>query len=313
MDRLDAMSVLLAIVEGGSLSAASRRLRMPLATVSRKVSELEAHLGTRLLVRSSRAVTLTDAGRSYAAAASQILEQVQEAERAAAGEYIAPRGDLIVTAPVVFGRLHVLPIAVAFLEAYPEIALRLTLSDGVADLAEDHIDVAIRIGPLPDSGLIAARVGLIRRVVAASPAYLAARGAPTRPQDLARHDCITFEGLGSPRAWRFTEGKSDVAVPIRSRLAVNTAEAAIDAAIAGLGLTRVLSYQVAAARRAGLIALVLEPFELAPWPVHLVHVGQGLLPVKLRAFLDFAAPRLRARLAQIDGPGEALPPTASRP
>ncbi|GGC53725.1 LysR family transcriptional regulator [Chelatococcus reniformis] len=315
MDRLDAMAVLLAVVEAGSLSAASRRMRMPLATVSRKVSELEAHLGTRLLARSSRSLALTDAGRSYAAAAKQILEQVQEAERAAAGEYSAPRGDLTVTAPVVFGRLHVLPVAIAFLKAYPEIALQLMLSDGLVDLTEDRIDVAVRIGALPDSGLIAARVGLIRRVVAASPAYLAERGTPERPEDLAAHDCITYEGLASPRTWRFAGDRGDITVAVRSRLTVNAAEAAIDAAIAGIGLTRVLSYQVATTRRAGLVTLVLEPFELAPWPVHLIHVGQGLLPVKLRAFLDFAAPRLKARLAlgDSDGDGATLSPATSGP
>ena len=171
MDRLESMTTLLAAVEAGSLSAASRKLGMPLATVSRKVSELEAHLRTRLVNRTSRRLTLTDAGRSYVAACKRILEDIGEAERAAAGEYIAPRGDLIITAPIVFGRLHVLPVAIEFLKAYPDIDIRIALADRVVNLQEDDIDLAIRIGELPDSSLVATRVGSIRHVVCASPAY----------------------------------------------------------------------------------------------------------------------------------------------
>jgi DNA-binding transcriptional LysR family regulator len=298
MDRLESMSTLLAAVEGGSLSAASRKLGMPLATVSRKVSELEAHLRTRLINRTSRRLTLTDAGRSYVAACKRILEDIGEAERAAAGEYVVPRGDLIITAPIVFGRLHVLPVAIEFLKAYSDIDIRVALADRVVNLQEDDVDLAIRIGDLPDSSLVATRVGSIRRVVCGSPAYFAERGTPKSPDELSTHDCITFEGLMSPNAWKFAVGKSTVSVAIHSRLIVNTAEAAIDAAIAGVGITRVLSYQVASALRAGTLALVLRKFEPMPWPVSLVYAGQGLLPLKLRAFLDFAAPRLKARLAQ---------------
>jgi DNA-binding transcriptional LysR family regulator len=313
MDRLESMSVLVAAVEAGSLSAAARRLGAPLATVSRKVSELAAHLKTRLLNRSSRKLTLTDAGRSYIAACKRILEDVGEAERAAAGEYSAPKGDLTVTAPIVFGRLHVLPVAMAFLAAYPDIDIRIVLADRLVDLLEDHVDLAVRIGALPDSSLVATRIGAIRRVVCGSPAYLAARGTPRNPSDLGQHDCVTFEGLSSPHAWDFTTARSkasrskaskskaprfETSVPIHSRLVVNTAEAAIDAAIAGVGITRVLSYQIASALQAGALAVVLEEFEPEPSPVSLVHAGQGLLPLKLRAFLDFAAPRLKARLLQ---------------
>jgi DNA-binding transcriptional LysR family regulator len=169
MDRLESMATLLAAVEAGSLSGASRKLGMPLATVSRKVSELETHLRVRLLNRSSRRLTLTDAGRSYVAACKRILEDIGAAERAAAGEYSAPRGELIMTAPIVFGRLHVLPVVIAFLEAYPEIDVRLALADRVINLLEDHVDLALRIGELPDSSLVATRLGAIRRVVCASP------------------------------------------------------------------------------------------------------------------------------------------------
>lgn len=294
MDRFESMQVVVAAVDAGSLSAAGRRLGMPLATVSRKVSELEAQLKTRLLNRTSRKVTLTEAGELYVAASRRILDEVHEAERAASGEYSAPKGDLVITAPVVFGRLHVLPVVTDFLKAHPEIDIRLLLSDRLAALLEERIDVAVRIGELPDSSLIAARVGSIRHVVCASPAYFAARGRPARPADLATHDCITFEGLASPGSWNI--GKKDKSVVVHSRLVVNTAEAAIDAAIAGLGITRVLSYQVANAVAAGTLATVLQEFEPSPWPVSLVFGGQRPLPQKLRAFLSFATPRLKEAL-----------------
>ena len=299
MDRLEAMVTLVAAVEAGSLSAASRKLGMPLATVSRKVSDLEAHLRTRLVNRTSRRLTLTDAGRSYVAACRRILEDVGEAERAASGEYSAPRGELIITAPIVFGRLHVLPVALEFLAAYPDIDIRLVLADHVVNLQEDHVDLAVRIGALPDSSLMATRVGAIGRVVCASPAYFAERGLPKTPGDLSQHDCVTFGGLTSSDTWIFASGKSAVSVPVHSRLVVNTAEAAIDAAVAGIGITRVLSYQAANAIRAGTLALALREFEPTPTPVSLVYAGEGLLPVKLRAFVDFTAPRLKARLAQL--------------
>ena len=296
MDRFESMSVLLAVVEAGSLSAAARRLGTPLATVSRKVSELETHLKTRLFNRSSRHITLTDAGRSYVAACKRILEDLGEAERAVSGEYSAPQGDLIITAPIVFGRLHVLPIAIEFLKAFPNIDIRIALADRVVNILEEHVDLAVRIGELPDSSLVARRVGSIRRVVCASPAYLVERGTPKSPSDLGTHDCITFEGMTSPDAWTFTIGKQEASVAIHSRLIVNTAEAAIDAAIAGVGITRVLSYQIADAVRAGTLAIALKEFEPAPWPVSLVYTGHRLLPLKLRAFLDFATPRLKARV-----------------
>lgn len=296
MDRLESMNILLTAVDAGSLSAAGRRLGMPLPTVSRRISELEAHLKARLLVRTTRQLSLTDAGRAYVEACKRILEEVQEAERAAAGEYSAPRGDLIVTAPVVFGRLHVLPVLTAFLEAHPEVGVRLVLGDRVVNLMEDHIDVAVRIGKLPDSSLVATRVGFTRRVVCGSPDYFAARGHPVLPAELGRHECIVFENLAHAGAWEFTiDGRAQL-VPIRSRLIINTAEAAIDAAMAGFGITRVLSYQIETARRSGLLMETLSAFAAEPDPVSLVYTGQARLPQKLRAFLDFAAPRLRERL-----------------
>lgn len=300
MDRLESMTTLIAAVEGGSLSAASRTLKMPLATVSRKVSELEAHLKTRLVNRTNRRLTLTDAGRSYIAASKRILESIDEAERAASGEYSAPRGDLVITAPVVFGRLHVLPLVSGFLKAYPDINARLTLADRVVNLQDEGVDLALRIGELPDSNLIAARVGAIRQIVCASPAFCKEHGTPKTPADLARHPCITFEGMTSQRAWKFPVNGKPVSVPIRSRLVVNNAEAAVDAAAATVGITRVLSYQAAAALRAGKLIRMLKKFEPAALPVNLVYAGQGRLPIKLRAFIDYATPRLRKKLEEID-------------
>jgi DNA-binding transcriptional LysR family regulator len=299
MDRIEAMSTLLAAVEAGSLSAASRKLGMPLATVSRKVSELEAHLRTKLINRTSRRLTLTDAGRSYVARCKRILEDLEEIERAAAGEYVVPRGDLVLTAPIVFGRLHMLPVVAEFLNAYPDINIRIVLTDRVMNLHEDAVDVAVRIGTLPDSSLIATRVGTIRQVVCGSPDYFATKGTPKSPEELRDHDCVTFDGLISPVDWKFVIDGSPATVTVHSRLVVNTAEAAIDAAIMSVGVTRVLSYQATDAMRLGKLALALEEFEPVPWPVSLVYAGQGLLPLKVRAFLDFAAPRLKAHL--LDG------------
>ncbi len=296
MDRLDSMKVLLAVTQAGSLSAASRVLGAPLATVSRKISDLEAHLGTRLLIRSSRKLALTDAGQNYVVACKRILEQVADAERAAAGEYSAPRGELTLAAPIAFGRLHILPVAADFLKAYPDIDLRVTLSDRISHILDEHIDLAIRIGELADSAFIAKRVGEVRKVVCASPEYFAARGTPAKPADLAAHDCITFDALMSANAWIFSVGKQEEAVTVRSRLVINTAESAVDAAIVGVGIARVLSYQVSGALKEGKLELALQAFEAPSWPVSLVHAGQGPLPLKVRAFLDFAAPRLRARL-----------------
>jgi DNA-binding transcriptional LysR family regulator len=307
MDRLEAMAILVAAAETGSLSAAGRKLHAPLPTVSRKVAELEAHLGTRLLIRSPRRLTLTDAGAAYVAACRGILEQVDEAERAAAGEYSTPRGALTVTAPITFGRLHVLPVIADFLTAFPRIDIRLVLADRNVSLLDDDADMAVRIGSLPDSSMVATGVGSVRRVVCASPAYLAAHGTPQAPDDLARLGCVSFDAITAADVWLFpapgTKAGAQTPVPVRSRLTVNTAEAAVDAAVAGVGVTRVLSYQAAAAIRAGALRIVLAAFEPPPAPVNLLHAAQGRLPLKMRGFLDFAAPRLRqALLAAAPGP-----------
>ena len=299
MDRLDAMHVMLTAVECGSLSKASRKLGQPLATVSRKVSELESHLKADLLVRSSRGLELTPAGRTYVTSARTILEQLNEAERTAAGEYAEPRGDLVVTAPVMFGRLHVLPVVTAFLAAFPAVSVELMLTDRVAHFLEDHVDVALRIGDLPDSGLIATRLGAVRRLTCASPAYLTSHPAPVVPQDLADHDVISFESVSTPTTWRYWSGGNELAITLRSRLGVNTIDAAINASLTGAGVVRTVSYQVADHVRGGRLQLLLEAYEPVPPPVHLVYDKQNRLPLKLRAFVDYAVPRLRDRLIAV--------------
>ncbi len=323
MDRLDAMSVFVAIVDGGSLSAAGRRLGVPLATVSRKLADLEAHLKTRLITRSTRRLELTDAGRDYLHACRQILEQVDEAERAAAGAYAKVKGQLVVAAPVVFGRLHLVPVAAAFLEQHPEVDIQLRLGDRNVDLIEEHVDVALRIGILPDSTLVATQLGAIHRVLCASPDYLRRFGTPRSPDDLQNHRCISFDGLDTSSGWTFVgSGGEKRSVAIRPRLSASTADAAIAAAAFGLGVTRVLSYQVADALREGRLVRVLSADEPPAVPAHLVYPGQGRLPMKTRAFIDFAADRLRERLLAVaaavphqggDAPDSAAPTTARGP
>ncbi|KIQ01342.1 LysR family transcriptional regulator [Agrobacterium tumefaciens] len=296
MDRLDAMGVLLSVVEHGSLSAASRALHSPLPTVSRKISELESLLGVRLFTRTSRRILLTEAGESYVVAAREILGRVEEAERRATGEYVAPKGDLTMTAPIVFGRLHVLPVVTDFLKAFPDININLIMSDRPISLADEHIDVALRISRLSDSSLMAIRLGSTRTTVYANPDYLKRHSHPSHPDELKQHDCIAFDGVLSTRFWTFHDGARDIAVPIRTRLSVNTAEAAVDAGASGLGITRVMAYQAKRAVDAGLLVPLLEDFEQEASPVHLVHLSDGLMPLKLRTFLDFATPRLRVLL-----------------
>ena len=299
MNRLEAMSIVLAVAEAGSLSAAARQQKTPLATVSRKVSELEAHLQTKLFNRSNRALIPTDAGRSYIAAAKRILADVAEAERSAAGEYTTPRGDLSVSAPVAFGRLHLLPVLAEFLAAFPEVDVQLGLQDRAVNLLEDHVDVALRLGALADSSLIAVRIGEFCRVVCASPAYLKSRGTPTSPDDLAAHDCVSYASMQSPTTWRFKRGQTEYVVPVRSRLVVSNLESACDAARAGIGITVAFSYHVAESIKAGELTPVLQDFQPPPLPVSFVYSPNRFMPVKLRAFLDFALPRLRSRLGDL--------------
>lgn len=301
MDRFEAMSVLLAVVEAGSLSAGARQLRAPLASVSRKVADLEQHLGTRLIVRTSRRIALTEAGRAYVAASRRILGQLDEAEREAAREYQTPRGELHVTAPVAFGQRHLMPIVLGFLAEHPEISVRLLLADRLVNLTEEHVDIALRIGHLADSTLIATRVGQVQRVICASPGYLARRGLPRSPEDLAGHDGITFQGFATSPEWRYRRDSAAFAVEPRPRLAVNTTEAAIQAALADLGIVRLLSYQVADEVRTGRLQVLLADFAPEPLPVSLIYPEAELQPLKVRCFLDWVVPRLRAEMVGLEG------------
>jgi DNA-binding transcriptional LysR family regulator len=294
VDRFESMSVFVTVAAAGSLSAAGRRLRMPLPTVSRKVAELEAHLGAKLFVRSTRKLALTDTGRSFLADCERVLAAVAEAERGAADEYRAPRGELVLTAPVAFGRLHLLPVLADFLKTNATVSARLVLADRLLNLIEEHVDVAVRIGPLPDSSLVAVRIGRVRQVVAASPAYLKARGAPRSAAEIAAHDCVTFAAVAGAQSWTFRDRQR---AAVHSRLVVDTAEAAVDGAVAGLGLVRVLSYQAAEAVKSGRLEVVLESLEPAPLPVNLLYTREARLTAKVKAFLDFSVPRLRASLA----------------
>ena len=296
MDRLDSMKTALQVARAGSLSAAARQLHMPVATVSRRVSDLEQHLGAQLFTRASRRLTPTAAGETYLATCQRILDEIGEAERLASGEYQAPVGNLTVTAPIAFGQMHVLPVALDFLDAYPQIDLRMVFTERALNLMEDQVDVALRIGPLPDSQLHARPIGRTRRVVCASPAYLARWGEPKTLEDLAGHDGITLQSIASLRGWTFALDRREVTAAVHHRLAVNTTQAAIGAAVRGVGLVRVLKYQVAEAIRAGQLHVVLERFEPEPWPIHLVYAVHGSMPLKVRAFLDWAAPRLKARV-----------------
>ncbi|WFP74620.1 LysR family transcriptional regulator [Mesorhizobium sp. WSM4906] len=299
MDRFEAMRTLVAAVDGGSLSAASRMLSIPLPTVSRRVADLEALLGSQLVVRTSRKLLPTEAGAAYVASARRVLEELAEAERAAAGEYRTPRGELLVTAPIMFGKMHVAPIVHEFLSAYPEVTVRLVLSDKVMDLAESHIDVAVRIGKLPDSALLARRVGEVRWVTCASAAYLERRGVPVSPNELPDHECIAFEGLEPWRDWSFAGTNGEKTVVIRPRYSVNTADAVIAGAVAGLGIACVMSYQAAESIRAGALRSILDAWAPASMPVQIVHAARQHQPLKLRAFLEFVAPRLQRRLDSI--------------
>jgi DNA-binding transcriptional LysR family regulator len=300
------MNILVSVVETGSFTAAGKRLGMPLPTVSRKLAELESHLGTRLLARSTRRLGLTDAGKDYVTACKRILEEIGDADRKAAGEYAAPKGELVLAAPIVFGRLHVVPVVAAFLGTYPDIDVRLALSDRNVQFLDDHIDLAVRIGALRDSSMMATQVGSVRRVVCGSPKYFAAHGIPKKPSDISKLSCVTFDILGPSASWSFEKGRGIKTIPVRSRLSVNTAEAALDAAIAGTGVTRVLSYQAARAVAEGSLQVVLESFEPEPLPVSLLHPAQPLMPQKIRSFIDFAVPFLRKSLLEVRRRGWAV-------
>ncbi|WP_333839489.1 LysR family transcriptional regulator [Novosphingobium sp.] len=296
MDRLEAMALLVETVDAGSMSAAGRKRGMPLPTISRKLADLEAHLGVRLLNRSTRRLELTAAGAAYLVSARAILEQVGEAEREATGEYRTPRGALVVTAPTSFGRRHVLPLVGEFLARHDAISARLILTDQQLDLVGERIDLAVRIGVLADSQLIARRVGPMRWVVVGSPGLIMTTGVPRAPADLAAMPCIGIDTNEPGTLWHF----NGAAVRIGPRLLVNSGEGAVDAAADGVGFARVMLYHAAPALAAGRLQVLLPDYEPDPLPLSIVYTGAGPMPLKTRSFLDFVMPRLQQDLARIN-------------
>ncbi|ABE42482.1 LysR substrate-binding domain-containing protein [Polaromonas sp. JS666] len=299
MDKIESITAFVSVARAGGFSAASREIGVPLATLSRRVAELETSLGVRLFHRSTRQIVLTESGIGYFAACQHILEYLKDAEETVVGEYRSPKGELSITAPVGFGRQHLQPVATEFLRAYPDIDLRLLLVDRMVDLVGEHLDLAVRISTLSDSGQVARSVGEIKMIVFGAPGYLKARGMPKHPSELVRHSCISWTSLGPYKAWLFREGGLEAMFPIRARLTTTTPESAITAAVAELGLVQATSYQAEDAVRSGLLIPVLRDFEALPTPVSLVYPSSRLVPLKLRVFLDFAAPRLAARLESV--------------
>jgi DNA-binding transcriptional LysR family regulator len=300
MDRADDLGVFVEVAERGSFAAAARRLRRSPAAITRRIADLEARLGVRLLNRTTRSVGITEVGRSFLTGAKRVLADLEEIERAAAGEGSAPRGELRVTAPILFGRLHVLPIVTGFLARFPNVSLALTLLDRPVDLVEENLDVAIRIGALAEGSAIATRLGAVHRVVAAAPDYVKKHGMPRAPDDLADHAVIAFAGTSAVDRWLFRGEAGETKATIRPRLVVTTAEAAIDAARSGVGITRVICYQAADDLARGSLLRLLAEHEGAELPIHVLYPGGRYLPPKLRAFLDFAIPRLRRRCEAIE-------------
>jgi DNA-binding transcriptional LysR family regulator len=294
MDRLESMRVFVAVAEAEGFAPAARQLAMSPAAVTRAVAALEERIGAQLLRRTTRIVRLTEAGGRFLADCKRILAEIEEAESSAAGSHTEPRGQLAVTAPVMFGRMYVAPVALDFLARHPHLTARLLFLDRVVDLIDEGLDIAVRIAHLPDSSLRAVQVGSVRRVICAAPAYLAARGTPRTPADLAAHAAIGFSAGAVAEPWTFASG--DTASP-PMQLVANSNDVAIAAAIAGRGLARVLSYQIAPELRAGRLEAVLADFEPPPVPISVVYAEARRAPAKVRAFVDFAVERLRAEAA----------------
>ena len=286
MDRIDAMQAFVAVADLHGFAPAARKLGLSPSGVTRMIAALEDRLGARLLQRTTRRVALTDVGARYLERARRILADVEEAEGAAEGERTQPSGRLVVSAPVGFGRLHVSPVMSAYLKRYPEVAGELRLEDRVINLVEDGVDLAVRIGHLPDSTLVARQVGEMRRIVVAAPGYLKRHGEPKTPAAIASHQTIQFGATAAPPDWRFVDGGREIRVMPAPRFLTNSADAAIQYAEAGGGLTRVLFYQAADALRRGRLKIVLQKFEQPPLPIHLVYPTSRLLSAKVRTFID---------------------------
>lgn len=297
LDRIDAMTAFVAAGEAQSLTAAARKLGLSPSVMSRQISGLEARLGARLFHRTTRSLRLTDAGSRYLERARRILADLEEAELAVQNERAEPRGQLSVTAPLIFGRLHVAPLLARFAARHPQVTVELSLSDRFVNLVEEGHDLAIRIGHLPDSQLIARRFGETRRAVVASPAYLAKAGTPLHPRDLAELDVIAFTPLSPPFDWHFVEAGEDLRVRPEPRFVTNNGDTAISLAFDGSGIARVLYYQVKDAIREGRLVEILEPFAPEPMPIYAVYPSARLLSGKVRAFIELIAAEADWRLS----------------
>lgn len=299
MDRLHEIEVFIAVADAGSFAKAGARLRLSPPAVTRAISALEDRLGARVFNRTTRSLTITDVGQRFLESARRVLADLDTAEKEAVGEAAMPQGNLTVTGSVTFGRSALAPVVCGFLGQYPRVTASVLLLDRVVNLVEEGIDVAVRIGHLPDSNLIAKRIGAVHRILVASPDYLARRGAPASPADLRLHSVIAFTGLMPNREWRFLNGQKPGSVSLHPTFEINDAVAAIQAAEMGHGITIALSYMVSDQIRDGKLAPVLDTFTLPPQPVHLVYPHARLVAPKIRAFIDFAAPRLKAVLDQL--------------
>jgi DNA-binding transcriptional LysR family regulator len=312
VDRLHEMEVFVAVAVAGSFAKAGTRLRISPPAVTRAVSSLEERLGARLFNRTTRSLSLTEAGLRFLESTKHLLTEIDAAERGALGESAMPAGHLTVTASVTFGRSAVAPVISEFLRAHPRVTASLVLLDRVVNLVEEGIDVAVRIGQLPDSSLVARRVGEVQRILVASPHYLAKHGEPGSPADLKLHSIIALIGLVRSREWRFVDGATSVHVALQPRFEVNDATAAIEAAEAGDGITVALSYMVAQKIADGRLAPVLARYAPPPVAVQLVHPQSRLVAPKVRAFVDFAAPRLQEVLRRLPAIPAGAPATARR-
>lgn len=294
LDSLHDMALFARVVAAGSFSAAARGLGLTPSAVSRQIARLEARLGVRLLERTTRHVRVTEAGQRYLDDARRIIAEIDEADEAAAGSNAAPRGHLSVTAPVLFGRQYVTPGIVDYLRRYPGMEVNAMFVDRVTNMMEEGIDVAVRIGELPDSSLRAVAVGQVRRVICASPAYLAEYGTPSTPEQLAHHTIVTSYASSTPPDWRFASAGRSLSLRFKPRLVVNSNDAAIEAVRRGFGITRLLSYQAAALLASGELCLILDDYATPGVPVNIVHRDSRQGSARIRSFVDLMAQRLRA-------------------
>ncbi len=298
MDRLQAMTTFVAVVDSGGFASAARKLDLSPPVVTRAVAELEERLGLRLLTRTTRVVRVTEAGARYAEDCRRILAEIEEAETAATGANAEPRGTLVLTAPVLFGHMYVTPVLASYLQRHPEVDAQCLFLDRMVNVVEEGVDVAVRIAVLPDSSLQAIRVGQVRPVLAASPAYLQAHGVPSRPEDLAHHTLFSPGSVAQPQVdWRFNDGGHALVQRVFRRMRTTSNDSAISAALAGLGITRLLSYQLAPHLATGSLVALLQDFEPGPIPINVLHHEGRRVTQKVRSFVDMAVEALRANPA----------------